>query len=99
MVTAQVSITVIARLKLDKMMKINTVTLVMLMALAGCSASYRGDSKSFNKSDSANHGRSIVSKEEALTLKQSLSWIPKSCLVSSPLTQWENLFVLYWSTR
>lgn len=81
-------------------MKHYTAILVMLMALAGCSASYKGDSKSVNKSDSANHGRFIVSKEDAATSKQSeSSWIPKSCLILSPRTQWEDLFVVYWSTR
>ena len=81
-------------------MKHNTAILVMLMALAGCSASYKGDSKSFNKSDSANHGRYIVSKEDAGTSEQSQSsWIPKSSLILSPRTQWDDLFVVYWSTR
>ncbi len=87
-------------MKKDKIMKHYTAILVMLMALAGCSASYKGDSKSVNKSDSANHGRFIVSKEDAATSKQSeSSWIPKSCLILSPRTQWEDLFVVYWSTR
>jgi uncharacterized protein YceK len=81
-------------------MKHHTVILVMLMALAGCSATYTGDSKSFNKLDSANHGRYIVSKEGAATLKQSQSsWIPKGSLILSPRTQWDDLFVVYWSTR
>lgn len=81
-------------------MKHNRVILVILMALAGCSASYKGDIKSFNKSDSANQGRDIVSQEEAAPSKQSQSfWIPKSSLILSPRTQWEDLFVAYWSTR
>jgi hypothetical protein len=82
------------------MMKHNTAILVMLMALAGCSASYKGDSNSVNKSDSANHERYIVSKEDAATSKESQSsWIPKSSLIQSPRTPWDDLFVVYLSTR
>jgi hypothetical protein len=81
-------------------MKRNQVILVMLMALTGCSASYKGDSQSFNRSDSANPGRYIVSKEKAAPSKQSpSSWMPKASLMLSSRTQWEDLFVAYWSTR
>jgi hypothetical protein len=43
-------------------MKSKALLLVILVALAGCSASYKGDIKSINHSDPAKNGRYIVSQ-------------------------------------
>jgi hypothetical protein len=52
-------------------MKRNTVLLVILMALAGCSASYKGDIKGLNKPDAGKNESYVVS--QAGTAQQGVS--------------------------
>lgn len=45
-------------------MKRNTLLLVILVALAGCSASYKGDVKTLNNPGAAKNGSYIASQTE-----------------------------------